>query len=123
MLRHVRLLTLVLLFGAVAVRSIAATPAVAAAATSGVDDDVNAALQKLYASAPVAKMIGAQARAVLVFPNIVKAGFIVGGEYGAGALVKEGKIVGQYNSVAGLQCLGARGPKVAFVLFLDDWTG
>src|SRR6266851_362495 len=78
MLRHMRLLTLVLLCAAGAVLSIAATPAVAAAATSGVDDDVNAALQKLYAREPKAKMIGEQAKAILVFPNIVKAGFIVG---------------------------------------------
>jgi lipid-binding SYLF domain-containing protein len=118
MLRHTRLLTLVLLCAAGTVLSIAATPAVAAAPTSGVDDDVNAALQKLYASAPVAKRIGEQARAVLVFPNIVKAGFIVGGQYGAGALVKEGKIVGHYNSVAGSYGLQAGVQKFGYALFL-----
>jgi len=91
----------VFLCAAGAVLAIAALPAVTAAAARGIDDDVTAALQKLYASAPVAKRIGAQARAVLVFPNIVKAGFLVGGQYGEGALVKEDTIVGYYNSVAG----------------------
>jgi hypothetical protein len=38
--------------------------------------------------------------AVLVFPNIVKADFVIGGQYGEGALVKKGKIVGYHNSVA-----------------------
>ena len=33
----------------------------------------------------------------LVFPNVYKGGFIVGGEYGEGALVVDGKIVGYYN--------------------------
>ena len=46
--------------------------------------DGNAALKALYASEPVAKMIGEKAKAVLVFPTIVKAGFIVGGQYGEG---------------------------------------
>jgi lipid-binding SYLF domain-containing protein len=58
---------------------LAATPTRTASAAGGIDDDVNAAWQKLYASTPAAKRIGEQARAVLVFPNIVKAGFIIGG--------------------------------------------
>jgi lipid-binding SYLF domain-containing protein len=37
---------------------------------------------------------------ILVFPGIVKGGFIVGGQYGEGALIKDGKTVGYYNTVA-----------------------
>ena len=118
MLRHMRLLTLVLLCTASAVLSIAATPAVAAAAASGVDADVQAALKKLYASTPAAKRVGEQARAVLVFPNIVKAGFVVGGQYGEGALVKAGKIVGHYNSVAASYGLQAGVQKFGYAMFL-----
>ena len=62
--------------------------------------DANAALQQLYSSEPVAKIIGEKAKAVLVFPNIVKAGFIVGGQYGEGVLFRNGKFVAHYNSVA-----------------------
>ena len=92
-------------FATILVAAMAATmltrplPAMAAG-PAGVDEDVNAALKKLYASEPVAKMIGEKAKAVLVFPTIVKAGFIIGGQYGEGALLKEGTIVGHYNSVA-----------------------
>ena len=118
MLRHMRLLTLVLLCAAGAVLSIAARPAVTAAAAGGIDDDVNAALQKLYAKQPVAKMIGGKAKAVLVFPNIVKAGFIVGGQYGEGALVQAGTIVGHYNSVAASYGLQAGVQAFGYALFL-----
>jgi lipid-binding SYLF domain-containing protein len=111
-----RLLTLVFLGAAGAVLAITALPAMTAAA--GIDDDVTAALQKLYASVPVAKQIGAQARAILVFPHIVKAGFLVGGQYGEGALVQGGKIVGHYNSVAGSYGLQAGVQKFGYALFL-----
>jgi len=36
----------------------------------------------------------------LVFPNVYKAGFGIGGEYGEGALLVGGKIVDYYNTVA-----------------------
>lgn len=80
--------------------------------------DGNAALQSLYASEPVAKMIGEKAKAVLVFPSIVKAGFIVGGQYGEGILLKDGKFVAHYNSVAGSYGLQAGVQKFGYALFL-----
>jgi lipid-binding SYLF domain-containing protein len=116
MVRLMRLLTLVFLCAAGAVLTITALPAMTAA--GGIDDDVTAALQKLYASVPVAKRIGAQARAVLVFPHIVKAGFLVGGQYGEGALMQGGKIVGHYNSVSGSYGLQAGVQKFGYALFL-----
>jgi len=92
MFRHIRLLTLVLLFAAGAALSIVALSAVVVSAAGGIDEDVCAALKKLYASTPAAKRIGEQAKAVLIFPNIVKAGFLVGGQYGSGALVQGGRL-------------------------------
>ena len=80
--------------------------------------DANAALQSLYASEPVAKMIGEKAKAVLVFPSIVKAGFIVGGQYGEGVLFENGKFVAHYNSVAGSYGLQAGVQKFGYALFL-----
>ena len=38
-----------------------------------------------------------QATGILIFPNIVKAGFLIGGQYGEGALRKGGNTVGHYN--------------------------
>jgi lipid-binding SYLF domain-containing protein len=43
----------------------------------------------------------ASAKGVLVFPRVYKAGLIVGGEYGEGALRIRGKTVDYYNTVAG----------------------
>ena len=80
--------------------------------------DGNAALQQLYTSEPVAKMISEKALAVLVFPSIVKAGFIVGGQYGEGILLKNGKFVAHYNSVAGSYGLQAGVQKFGYALFL-----
>ena len=64
---------------AVAMIALSVRPALA---DDSIEADANAALQKLYADTPAAKMIGDKAKAVLVFPNIVKAGFIVGAHYG-----------------------------------------
>ncbi len=41
-----------------------------------------------------------KAQGYLVFPNVYKAGFGIGGEYGEGALLVHGKIVGYYNTVS-----------------------
>ena len=61
-----------------------------AASAAGIDADVDAALMKLYAEQPVAKMLAQKAAAILVFPNMVKAGFLVGAQYGEDALLKKG---------------------------------
>lgn len=71
-----------------------------AQATGQLDQDVDAALQALYDTTPGAKALGDKAKGILVFPNIVKAGFIVGAQGGDGALIKNGKKVGYYNSAA-----------------------
>ena len=61
---------------------------VSAASAAEINRDVTAALEQLYANNPTAKVIGEKAVAVLVFPSITKGGFIVGGQYGVGALRK-----------------------------------
>ena len=60
--------------------------------------DAEAALQSLYDNEPKAKEIGNKSAGVLVFPNITRAGFIVGGSGGDGVLYKKGKAVGYYSS-------------------------
>ena len=72
-----------------------------AADWSELDRDAAQALQSLYTSNPAARLLGEKARAVLVFPNIVKAGFMFGGQVGNGTLTKQGKTAGHYNSLAG----------------------
>ncbi|OUL85088.1 YSC84-related protein [Paraburkholderia hospita] len=62
--------------------------------------DSLAALQTLYAKEPKAKEIGDKSKAVLVFPNLVKAGFLGGVEWGDGVLIENGKVTGIYNNTA-----------------------
>jgi lipid-binding SYLF domain-containing protein len=74
-------------------------PAVAASAAEN-DRGVDATLQALYEEIPAAQTLGGVAVGILVFPNVVKAGFIIGGQYGEGALRQNGRTVGYYSTLA-----------------------
>jgi lipid-binding SYLF domain-containing protein len=65
---------------------VAGSSRAAFAVSPALDADARAALTQLCGSQPAAKMLRQKARAVLVFPNVVKAGFMVGGAYGDGTL-------------------------------------
>lgn len=99
-----------------------ALPLAAMADTAAdIDRDANIALDKLYRSTPAAKKISKISKGVLVFPNIIQGGFVIGGQYGEGVLRVRGKSVGYYNTVAasfGLQ-IGAESFGYA-LFFLDD---
>ena len=56
------------------------------------------ALNQLIASVPAAKTLSEKAIAVLVFPSITKAGFLVGGQFGDGVMWKNGKPTAYYNT-------------------------
>ncbi|MNJ61035.1 hypothetical protein D3C77_568030 [compost metagenome] len=58
------------------------------------------------------------AKAVLVFPNIVKAGLVFGGSYGEGELLIGSKVDGYYNSVTGSWGLQAGAQSYAYAVFL-----
>jgi len=88
-----------------------------AASAAEIDRDVRKALENLYAKSPSAKAMGEKAIGVLVFPGIVKGGFIVGGQYGEGALIKGGNAVAYYNSVAASYGLQAGLQKFGYALF------
>lgn len=90
-------------------------PALAASAAE-IDRDADAALMKLYESMPEAKELAANAKAVLIFPSIVKAGFIAGAQYGEGALRVGGRTTGYYSSVAGSYGLQAGVQTFGYVL-------
>lgn len=89
-----------------------------AEADAGLRADSRAALASLYSQTPAAKSLGEQAKAVLVFPNVVKAGFIVGAQYGNGVLLKGGRTVGYYNTVQGSVGYQAGVEKFGYALFL-----
>lgn len=80
--------------------------------------DAHSALQALYARVPLAKSLGPKAYAILVFPDVVKAGLIVGGQYGEGALIKGGKTIGYYNTAGASYGLQAGAQKYGYAMFL-----
>lgn len=88
------------------------------ASAAEIDRGVISALQQLYAQSPSARALGQKAKGVLVFPSIVKGGFIVGGQYGEGALVMNGKITGYYNTIQASYGLQAGIQKYGYALFL-----
>lgn len=89
-----------------------------AGSAAEINRDVDAALAKLYAADPDARQLGNQAKAVLVFPSIVKAGFLLGAQYGEGALRQRGKTVGYYNTAAASYGLQAGVQVFGYALFL-----
>jgi len=68
-------------------------PLVAQAAEPSLEQESRAALKSLYESSPVARSVGKDAKAILVFPNVTKAGFIIGGQGGNGVLLVHDKVV------------------------------
>jgi lipid-binding SYLF domain-containing protein len=100
----------------VVMTSMNARPVVAASMPQ-LDRNVDAALTKLYAGTPGARSLEKRARAILVFPSIVKAGFLFGAQYGDGALRRQGKTVGYYNTVAASYGYQAGLQSFGYVLF------
>lgn len=88
---------------------------------SQIASDSRAALAKLYASDPKAAALGKNAKAVLVFPEILKGGFVINGQGGNGAMIRDtGKISGYYQSVATSYGLEAGIQKFGYALFFMD---
>jgi lipid-binding SYLF domain-containing protein len=88
-----------------------------AATAEEIDRDVRSALEGLYAESASAKAIGEKANGILVFPSIVKGGFLVGGQYGEGALLKAGKTVGYYNTLQASYGLQIGVQKYGYAMF------
>ncbi|MBM9532134.1 hypothetical protein JWG42_18435, partial [Desulfoprunum benzoelyticum] len=89
-----------------------------AASAAEIDQAVNLALEKLYASTPAAAELAKVSKGVLLFPDVVKAGLIVGGQYGEGALRVDGKTVGYYNTLAASYGLQAGAQTFGYAMFL-----
>jgi lipid-binding SYLF domain-containing protein len=84
-------------------------PAPASAASKAkIDRDVDAAIQELFITTPAA---------ILVFPSIVKLGFIIAVQGGNGALRENGKTIGYYNTAAASYGLQAGIQEFGYALF------
>lgn len=82
-----------------------------------IDREANAALKKLLEDTPEAETFRKEAKGILVFPSIVKGGFIIGAHYGKGALKKGGATVGYYSSMAGSYGLQAGIQSFGYIMF------
>jgi lipid-binding SYLF domain-containing protein len=110
------LLALVLAMASIAAMGVM-NPATAASAED-LDKDSHQALQTLYKAEPVAETLSHTAKAVLVFPNMVKAGLVFGGSYGEGVLMKGSKVIDYYNSVSGSWGLQIGAESYGYAVFL-----
>jgi len=112
MRKTIQIFGLSLAFMALVVLALGPSPAKAGTAAE-IDGEVQKALSDLYAKSETAKDFGAVAKGILVFPDVYKAGFLVGAAFGDGALLKNGKTAGYYRTVeasyglqAGIQSFG-----------------
>ena len=108
-------------FAVSAIMLAVATSSVSLAASKAtIDRDAKATLDKLYKNNPGAKALGDKSVGVLVFPSIVKGGFIIAGQFGDGALRRNGKSVAYYRSLAASYGFQAGAQAFGYVLFFMD---
>lgn len=108
-------------FAAVLAQSLWLPAAVEAATAAEIRRDGAAVLKKLAAATPKAKELADKAKGVLVFPSVVKAGFMVGGLFGEGVLFKDGTAVAYYSTVALSYGFQAGAQKYGYaMLFMND---
>lgn len=92
-----------------------------AASKVEIDAEVREAVAAFYRHTSAGQELAGKAAGMLVFPNVIKAGMGVGGEFGEGALLVGGKPVAYYNIASasiGFQ-LGAQA-RSQIVLFMTS---
>ncbi len=106
---------------ALIVMSLSAPGLALADSASEIDRKVTEALNTLYDTSPGAKVLSKKAKGMLVFPKIVKLGFLGGTQIGDGALRENGISSGYYRSVAASFGLQAGLQAFDYILmFMDD---
>ncbi|MGH8601956.1 MAG: YSC84-related protein [Gammaproteobacteria bacterium] len=107
-----------LLLVAMAVFTVLTSAPARADSSYEIDRDVKFALTKLYGSSPNARALAQRAKGILVFPSIVKGGFIFGMQYGEGALLMRGRTAGYYNTISASYGFQAGVQTFGYALFL-----
>jgi lipid-binding SYLF domain-containing protein len=115
---NTRRISLAILLAAASLAPIAVSRASAATTAQDLDRDSRQALQSLEQTHPFATRLAHEAKAILIFPNVVKAGFVFGGSYGEGELLSGSAVDGYYNSVTGSWGLQAGAQSYGYVVFL-----
>jgi len=92
-----------------------------AAQRQALNSQADNALTRLYKEARDSEALVKQARGVLVFPNFVSAGFIVGGASGQGVLREGGKTVSYHRMSEGsVGLLAGAQSQAVFILFMTQ---
>jgi len=104
-------------FVIVVIAALLAPVSAIAADRAALERDARNVYQKLTAKVPAAKVLSRDAVAVLVFPKITKAGLVVGGQYGDGVLLKDGKAAGYYNTAGASYGLQAGAQQYSYAMF------
>jgi len=116
MRKRIHQLGMSFLYGAIVMVVMGLSPALAGSAAE-IDREVSAALAHLYKESETAKDFGRVAKGILVFPDVYKAGFLVGAAFGDGALLKNGRTAGYYRSLEGSYGLQIGAQSFGYVLF------
>jgi lipid-binding SYLF domain-containing protein len=81
-----------------------------------IDAGVDGALNRLYSSVNGSRDLAQRAQGILVFPRVIAAGLVVGGEYGEGALRSRGSTVAYYSTAQASVGLTAGGQSKSVVI-------
>jgi len=92
----------------------------AAASKKEINAKADKALAALFKSIPDTKKIGEKAVGVLIFPEIYKAGLIIGGAFGEGVMRVGGKVDSYYTSTSASYGLQIGGTRFGYIMFLMD---
>jgi lipid-binding SYLF domain-containing protein len=87
-----------------------------------IDASVEGVMPRLYASVKGSQELVSKARGVLVFPNVLQAGFILGAQHGDGSLQVGGSTVGYYSTTSGSIgfTAGAQSKAIVFLFMTSD---
>lgn len=75
------------------------------------------ALADLYESTPGARSLAKDAKGILIFPEILKGGFVVAAQYGTGVLFKGDDVAGYYSTASASFGFQAGIQKFGYALF------
>lgn len=99
-----------------------ATPAGNSDKRRSIDASIDGTMSRLYTTVGGSRELVAKANGILVFPSVLEVGFIVGGQYGEGALRVGGASVGYYSTVSGSFGFeaGAQSKALIFLFMTQD---
>ena len=81
-----------------------------------IDISVDVAIERFHQQVIGAKQLIEASKGILVMPNVFKGAFLIGGEYGEGALRVDGKTVDYYSTASGSIGLQIGGQKKDIIL-------